>query len=68
MEHLTQMRTRFKLDQVVIWKGKHGMYKGRVVGLHDDFVFIREIIVTNFGMKLPGTVYRVEFEDVIARV
>lgn len=63
-----QMRTRFKLDQVVIWKGKHGMYKGRVVGLHDDFVFIREIIVLSSGMKLPGTVYRVEFEDVIARV
>ena len=62
------MRTRFKLAQVVIWKGKHGMYKGRVVGLHDDFVFIREIIVLAGGMKMPGTVYQVEFEDVIARV
>ena len=64
-----QMRTRFELNQIVVWKGKHGIYKGRVVGLHDDFVFIREIIVLPSGMKLPGKiVYRVEFEDVIARV
>ncbi|KKN22414.1 hypothetical protein LCGC14_0915380 [marine sediment metagenome] len=64
-----QMRTRFELNQAVIWKGKHGIYKGKVVGLHDDFVFIREIIITPSGMKLlSGMVYRVEFEDVIARV
>ena len=63
-----QMRTRFELNQIVVWKGKHGIYKGRVVGLHDDFVFIREIIVLPSGMKLPGETYRVEFEDVIARV
>jgi hypothetical protein len=44
------------------------MYKGRVVGLHDDFIFIREIIVLSGGTKLPGMIYRVEFEDVIARV
>ena len=63
-----QMRTRFELNQIVIWKGKHGIYKGRVVGLHDDFVFIREIIVTSEGVRLPGMIYRVEFENVIARV
>ena len=63
-----QMRTRFELNQTVIWKGKHGIYKGRVVGLHDDFVFVKEIIVTNFGMDLPGIIYRVEFENVIGRV
>ena len=63
-----QMRTRFSLNQTVIWKGKRGIYKGRIVGLHDDFVFIREIIVTPSGMKMPGMVYRVEFEDVIGRV
>jgi len=63
-----QMRTRFQLKQVIIWKGKHGIYKGKVVGLHDDFVLVKEIIVTGSGMKLPGSVYRVDFEDVIARV
>ncbi len=63
-----QMRTRFSLNQTVVWKGKHGIYKGRVVGLHDDFVFIREIIVTPSGMKMPGVTYRVEFEDVIGKV
>lgn len=68
MEHLMQMRTRFQLSQEVIWKGKRGIYKGRVVGLHDDFIFIREILTTNYGVKLPGMTYRVQFEDVIARV
>ena len=63
-----QMRTRFELDQTVVWKNKHGIFKGRVVGLHDDFILIRETIVTPSGMKLPGETYRVEFEDVIARV
>ena len=63
-----QMRTRFELNQIVVWKGKHGIYKGKVVGLHDDFVFIREIIVLSSGTKVPGVIYRVEFEDVIARV
>ncbi len=63
-----QMRTRFELNQIVVWKGKRGIYKGRVVGLHDDFVFIREIIITSGGIRLPGIIYRVEFEDVIARV
>ena len=63
-----QMRTRFKLKQIVVWKAKHGIYKGKVVGLHDDFVFIRETIVTASGMKLPGATYRVEFEDIVARV
>ena len=63
-----QMRTRFKLNQIVVWKGKHGIYKGKVVGLHDDFVFIKETIVTKLGIKLPGAVYRVEFEDIVARV
>ena len=62
------MRTRFELDQTVVWKNKYGIFKGRVVGLHDDFIFIRGIIVTPNGMKLPGETYRVEFEDVIARV
>ncbi len=62
------MRTRFELNQTIVWKGKHGIYKGKVVGLHDDFVFVREQIVTNSGMKLPGMTYRVDFEDVIARV
>ena len=64
MEHLMQMRTRFQLDQSVIYKSKHGIYKGRVVGLHDDFIFIREIMMT----ASPGETCRVEFEDVIARV
>ena len=63
-----QMRTRFELSQIVVWKGKRGIYKGRVVGLHDDFVFIREIIITSMGIRLPGIIFRVEFEDVIARV
>ena len=64
-----QMRTRFKLKQTVVWKGKHGIYKGKVVGLHDDFVFVRETIVTPIsGIRLPGAVYRVEFEDIVARV
>ncbi|KKM26820.1 hypothetical protein LCGC14_1580940 [marine sediment metagenome] len=64
-----QMRTRFELNQVVVWKNKYGIFKGRVVGLRDDFIFIRETIVTPGGMKLTGkTVYRVEFEDIIARV
>ena len=52
-----------------MWKGKHGIYKGKVVGLHDDFVFVKETIVTASGMKLlSGMIYRVEFEDIIARV
>ncbi len=68
MQHLTQMRTRFELDKIVIWKGEYGIYKGRVVGLHDDFVFIREIIILPSGMKMPGTTYRVQFEDVIGEV
>ena len=68
MKHLKQMRTKFRLNQRVIYKSKHGIYKGRVVGLHDDFVFIREIIITSGGIRLPGIIYRVEFEDVIARV
>ncbi len=68
MQHLTQMRTRFELDKIVIWKGEYGIYKGRVAGLHDDFVFIREIIITSGGVKLPGSIYRVQFEDVIGEV
>jgi len=63
-----QMRTRFQLNQTVIFKGKHGIYKGRVVGLHDDFIFVREIIVSAGGVKLPGMIYRIEFENIIARV
>ena len=63
------MRTRFQLNQVIIWKGKHGIYKGKVVGLHDDFIFVREVIVASSGTKIfPGSIYRVDFEDVIARV
>ncbi len=63
-----QMRTRFELKQIVVWKDKqHEIYKGKVVGLHDDFVFIRETVITSGG-TLPGLIYRVEFEDVIARV
>lgn len=56
------MRTRFQLNQEVVWKSKHGIYKGKVVGLHDDFVFIGDRI-----KKFPytQTVYRVKFEDII---
>ena len=74
MEHLMKMRTRFQLNQTIVWKGKnhntqHRIYKGKVVGLHDDFVFIREILVSSDGvLKIPGNTYRVDFEDVIARV
>ena len=69
MEHLMQMRTRFELNQIVVWKGKHGIYRGRVAGLHDDFIFIRGIIVTPSGMKLHSkAICQVNFEDVIARV
>ena len=64
-----QMRTRFELDQTVVWKNKHGIFKGRVVGLHDDFILIRETIVTPSGMKLHAkAICQVNFEDVIARV
>ncbi len=64
------MRTRFQLKQVIIWKGKHGIYKGKIVGLHDDYIFVREIVLTSSGGKsrIPGAVYHVDFEDVIARV
>ncbi|KKK87158.1 hypothetical protein LCGC14_2756060, partial [marine sediment metagenome] len=37
-------------------------------GLHDDFVLIGEIIGLSSGMKMPGTTYRVQFEDVIGEV
>ena len=50
------MRTRFQLKQTVVWKGKHGIYKGIVVGLHDDFVWIR---------LHKGPIYRISFEDII---
>ncbi len=62
------MRTRFQLNQIVIWKGKYEIYRGRVVGLHDDFILIRGIIITSGGVKLPGSIYRVQFEDVIGEV
>ena len=70
MEHLMKMRTRFELNQTVVWKGKSGLYKGKVVGLHDDFVFVKEHVVTtvlDVVIKTP-IIYRVDFEDVIARV
>ena len=64
-----QMRTRFELNQTVVWKNKYGIFKGRVVGLHDDFIFIRETIVTPNGMKLHSkAICQVNFEDAIARV
>lgn len=58
MEHLMKMRTRFQLNQPILYKKDEMLYKGRIVGLHDDFVFA----LTN------GTTFRVDFEDVIARV
>lgn len=58
------MRTRFQLKQIIIWKGKRGIYKGKVVGLHDDFVFVKEM---SLGVCFDK-IYRVKFEDVIARV
>ena len=62
MEHLMQMRTRFQLDQSVIYKSKHGIHKGKVVGLHDDFIFIKDI------QGYDTVIYRVKFEDIIGKV
>ena len=53
------MRTRFQLNQAVVYKSKHGIYKGKVVGLHDDFVWIKDI------QGYDAVIYRVRFEDII---
>ena len=53
------MRTKFQLDQRVIYKSKHGIYKGKVVGLHDDFVWIKDI------QGYDNVIYRVRFEDIV---
>ena len=61
MEHLAKMRTRFRLGQVVTYKSKHGIHKGEVVGLHDDFVRVKDITIKQDHFF----VYRVAFEDII---
>ena len=53
------MRTKFRLNQRVIYKSKHGIYKGKVVGLHDDFVWIEDI------QGYDNVIYRVRFEDIV---
>ena len=53
------MRTRFQLWQIVVYKGKHGIFKGKVVGLHDDFVWIKDI------QGYEQVIYRIKFEDII---
>lgn len=58
------MRTRFQLNQIIIWKNKYGICKGKVVGLHDDFVKVKEM---SLGVCFDH-IFRVNFEDVIARV
>jgi len=60
MEHLLKMRTRFQLGQKVVYKGKHGIYKGEVVGLHDDFIRVKD----TKGLE-HFYVYRVKFEDIV---
>jgi len=62
MKHLLKMRTRFQLSQKVLYKSNGTLYEGKVVGLHDDFIFVRIIIAKN-----DGHVYRVNFEDVIEK-
>ena len=50
------MRTKFQLKQEVTWKSKHGFYKGTIVGLHDDFIWIK---------LHEGPIYLVKFEDIV---
>jgi len=59
-----KMRTKFRLGQTIVWKNKYGICKGIVVGLHDDFIKVKE---TSLGICFGG-VNRIKFEDVIARV
>ena len=59
MERLMKMRTRFQLRQKVVYKSKRGIYKGTVVGLHDDFVWIKDV------QGYDEVIYRVKFEDII---
>lgn len=57
------MRTKFQLGQIIIWKGKRGIYKGEVIGLHDDFIKVKEMSLGAYFYT-----YRVKFEDVIGDV
>ena len=61
MEHLTKMRTRFQLGQIVVWKDKDNVHKGEIVGLHDDFIVIRK----NILIFSTNTTHRVRFEDIV---
>lgn len=54
------MRTKFQLGQIVVWKSKHGIFKGVVIGLHDDFIRVKD----SRGLEY-FYVYRVKFEDII---
>ena len=62
-----KMRTQYKLGQVVIWKGSSGVYRGKVVGLHDDFIKVKEIWWdTEYKvMAMSEMVYRIRFENII---
>ena len=62
MKHLLKMRTRFQLSQKVLYKSNGMLYEGKVVGLHDDFIFV---FVKSTLFK--DRVYKVNFEDVIER-